>query len=189
MPITLTDEQAQKVRDRLALGDRAIPIAEGATRLWNHKELGNDAKALWKKAFPEDEIQGFDTEQRVVAELAKLRQELAEEKKKNEEKAQDDDLASRRKALKDKRGYSDEDVEKLEKTMVERGISHHEDAADLMAARSPAPSEGDASYDRHFWRHDQAPQYKEIASDPEGYGRREILKTLREMQAKYPGYR
>jgi hypothetical protein len=38
----------------------------------------------------------------------------------------------------------------------------------------------DGGYDSQFWHHDRQDLFKEIAADPEEWGRKEILKTLRE---------
>lgn len=184
MPVTLTDEQVETLRRERDQWQRDRAVAQASTDIWNDPNLGNDAKALWKRKYPDSEIQGYDTEQRMIARLDKEKAERDEEKKKAREREQDDDLAARRRALKEKRSYTDDDVQALETFMVERGISNHEDAADLMAARKPSPSEGTAEYDQHFWHHERSPQYKEIAQDPEGWGRNEIMTTLRQMKAK-----
>lgn len=184
MPVTLTDEQVAQLRAERELWQREHAIAQASTELWNDQALGPEAKSLWKRKWPDSQIEGYDTEQRINARLDKERAEREEERKKARDREDDDELTARRKALKEKRGFTDDAIERLEKMMVERGISNHEDAADLMAAREPKPSEGTADYDQHFWHHDRAPQFKEIAEDPEGYARKEILTTLREMQAK-----
>lgn len=179
MPVTLTDEQIAQLRTQLEAGYRAQQVAEGATQIWNDPNLSDRAKALWKEKFPEGNIPGYDTEQRINARLDKEKAERAEAEKKARDKAEDDQLAAKRRAVRERHNLNDEGMDKLEKLMVERGVADHEIAAHWLAAQEPAPSEGTSEYDRHFWQHDRSPEYREVASDPEGYARREILKAIR----------
>lgn len=185
MPVTLTDEQIAQLRSRLEAGDRAIPIAESATQLWNHAEFGDEAKAVWKKAFPEARIDGYDTEQRINARLDKERREREEREKKEREEAEDREWKSKRKAAQDKHGLTDDAMERIEKLMVEKKVGDYDVAATYFVSQEPSPSEGTAEYDRHFWQHDRTPEYQEVAADPEGYARKEIMKAIRaDMQGR-----
>lgn len=179
MPVTLTDEQVAQLRSRLEAGDRAIPIAQSATEIWNHQQWGDEAKALWKKAFPEVKIDGFDAEQRINARLDKERQEREEREKKARERAEEDEWKTKRQAAKEKYSLTDDAMDRLEKLMTERRVADYDIAATYLVSQEPSPSEGTAEYDRHFWHHDRTPEYKQIASDPEGYAREEIMRAIK----------
>lgn len=185
MPVTLNDEQVEFLKRRLADAERDKSIAEGASKIWNSPEWGSEAKALWKKAFPEGQIPEYDTEQRVMARIEKLETERLEREKKAQETALDSDIAKKRRAAQERHGFSDDEMKSLEEMMTQRNVGDYDVAAHYLASQRPAPSDGtDAGYDRQFWGHQRQAGYDEVAKDPEAYARREILKTFRDMAAR-----
>ena len=177
MPATLTDEQIAALRaDRENLLRRAA-VGDRATKIWNDPKMSDRAKALWKEAFPEDPIADYDLEQRVNARFAQEAKERAEREQKARESELDRTIGERRQAVRQQYGFTDEGMKELEDLMVSRGIQHHEDAAELLAARKPKPSDG-TDGGGHFWNHDQRDQFKEVAKDPEGWAFGELQRAV-----------
>jgi hypothetical protein len=188
MPTTLTDEQVAELRQRLTKANTDSEIAAAAAGLWNDPEHGDAAKALWKKKYPDSKIDGYDTEQRVRAMLDERDKKAADERKAASDREQDDRLASQRKSTQEAYGFTDDAMTRLEQLMVDKGVGDYEVAAEYFASRNPRVSDGqDAGFDSQFWNHERQDTFKEIATDPEGWGRREILKTLREGERRQPG--
>jgi len=179
MPITLTDEQAAQMRAYYEQAERNRAIAENAAAIWNDPQLSDDARALWKKKFPDARLEGYDTEQKVNARFDKYEQERADEKKRAEDEALQKRIDAGRQALRDKWKANDELIERTEKMMTERGIQNHEDAYELLASREPRPSSDDAGYSDHFWNHDQQDDFKAITSDPDKWLRGEIIGAVK----------
>jgi hypothetical protein len=64
----------------------------------------------------------------------------------------------------------------LEKWMHEKAVADHEVAAEYRASKNPQMSA--PTHDSQFWHHEKAPEFAEIAKDPEAWGRREILGAI-----------
>jgi len=176
MPVTLTDEQAQQL-------EREHQVYLRATKLWNDPATSEEAKALWKKGFPEEPIQGHDDKQQLRSEIQKLRDERETEKKQAQEKEQDTDLARRRADIRSKYNLDDDGLKELEDWMTKRGVADHEVAHSYRESQKPKPSEGTADYQRHFWHRERnRPEYKEVVEDPEGYAEKEIFGVVKRMQ-------
>ena len=184
MPVTLTDEQLAALQAERQQWLRDRGIAEGATAIWNDPELSDQAKALWKKKYPDQRVPEYDAEQRVNARLDKIEQERQEREKAEREKMEDERVARQRTEVQERHKWDDATMKRLEDLMVEKRVADYEVAATYLASKEPAPSEATADYDRQFWGYDRQPVFKEIAADPEDYARREISKTLRDMQAR-----
>jgi hypothetical protein len=188
MPTTLTDEQVAELRQRLTKAETDSQIAAAAAGLWNDKDYGERAKALWKEKYPDTSIPDFDLEQRLNRRLDERDRKEAEERKAASDREQDDRLASQRKQTQEAYGFTDDAMSRLEQLMVDKGVGDYEVAAEYFASRNPRVSDGqDAGYDSQFWNHEKQDTFKEIATDPEAWGRREILKTLREGERRSPG--
>ena len=187
MPVTLTDEQVTELRGRLTQADTNRQIAEAAAKLWNSPERGERTKALWKEEFPDSDLGPFDVEQRINARLDKDREERAQEAKAQRDRETDERVASQRKATQDRYGATDDAMSRLEQLMVERNIGDYEIAGEHFFSREPRVSDGTQEYDSQFWNHERQDTFKEIAADPESWGRKEILKTLREGERRNGG--
>lgn len=184
MPLTLTDEQVAILRGEREQWMRDKAVRESAEAIWNDPALSDDAKALWKRKFPDAQIGDYDLKKEIFGRLDREKAEREEADKTAREKELDENIAKKRKAVKEKHNFTDDAMKRLEDMMTERNVGDYEVAAHWLASQEPAPSDGDAGYDRHFWQYEKQPDYQDIAKDPEGYGRREILRTLREMQAR-----
>lgn len=180
MPVTLTDEQVAEMRQRLSQAETNKQIAEAAAGVWNHPEHGEQAKRLWKTVYPDTSIPDYDLEQRITKRLDAERDEREKAAKDARDREADERIASKRKEIQGRYGATDDAMKRLEDLMVERNIGDYDIAAEHMFSRDPKVSDGSQEYDSQFWAHEKQDLFKEIASDPEGWGRREILKTLRE---------
>ena len=169
MPRQISDEEFNFLQGRRQ-------VADFVESIYNDPQLTREAKALIKKKYPNLQIPDFDIEARVEDRLNKDREErnAAEEKKRRDE--EDAEFKRQRKATQDKHHFTDEAMTRLEQMMVDRNIGNYDDAATLMAAREPRASE--PTYDNHFYNFDKQDSFKEIAKDPEAWGRAEIIKAI-----------
>jgi hypothetical protein len=169
MPRTISDEDYNHLVGRKQ-------VADFVETIYNDPALTKEAKALIKKKYPEMSIPDYDIEQRVD-------QRFAAEKKERDDRESAEREANAKKNFEDTRkrtqaeyGFTDQAMEDLEKFMVERNIGDYEVAASYQASKNPKPS--DATFNDGRWNHDKAPGFTEIAKDPEGWARSEILKSL-----------
>ena len=151
-------------------------IADFVETIYNDPVLSKEAKALIKKKYPDMQIPDYDIEQRVEQRLAEDRK--AREDKENEQRQQSDQdrFQNLRKETQNKYGFTDKAMEELEQFMVDNNVGSYEVAAGYKASKEPKPS--DVTFNDGRWNHDKAPNFKEVAADPEGWGRSEILKAL-----------
>jgi hypothetical protein len=75
-------------------------------------------------------------------------------------------------------------MKELEKFMFERNVGDYEVAATYHAAKNPKPSEPTAGYKDPYYNFGKGDLFKEIAKDPEGWGRDEIIKAIRNDEAR-----
>ena len=153
MPVTLTDEQAAELRQRLTAAETNRKIAEASAEIWNDPELGDSAKGLWKKKFPNTDLGGYDVEQRINARFDKERQEREAAAKAEADRRQDERIAEERREAQARYSLTDDAMKRVEDFMVERNIGDYEVAAEHFVSRNPRVSDGrDAGYDSHFWQ-------------------------------------
>ena len=170
MPRTIPDEEWQRVQARMQ-------IADFAEDLFNDPQLNKEAKALIKRKHPNMQIPDYDIEQRLEQRLAADRKERDDREREQQERTQKQNFDALRKKTQDDYGFTNEAMEELEKLMLEKNVGDYEVAAQYMASKSPKPSDATAFSDG-LWNIDKAPGFADIAKDPEGWGRSEILKTL-----------
>ena len=169
MPRTISDaEDAQIQNER-----RTLQFIES---IYNDPALNKEAKALIKKKYPDMPIPDYDIEQRVEQRLAAERKERDDRETAQREESEKSRFTDLRKKTQSDYGFTDAAMEDLEKFMVDKNVGDYEVAASYMASKNPKPSE--ATFNDGRWNHDKAPGFKEIAADPEGWGRSEILKAL-----------
>jgi len=179
MPVTLTDEQVAQLRSELEAGKRARNVEDMVNGIWNDQLLGADAKALFKRKYPDVPIEGYDQEQRLNARLDAAEKERKESERKQREQQQDDEYKAKRKETQERHGFTDDAMQRLEKMMVERNIGNYEDAAELMAAREPRPSDDRGGTGDRFWGYQHQDTFKKIATDPEKWAYDELLQAAR----------
>lgn len=181
---TITDEQARQIRQLIEEGNQAKAALRGAQELWNDPQIGDEAKRLWKKKWPDAQIDGYDQKQEVKAVVNEFKQERENEKKEAEHKAWAEKRESQKKSVQERRGYTDDAMQRLEGLMKEREIYDYEAGDLLFAAQNPKPSDGSNDYGSHFWEHEKAPAFKEISADPERWGFNEIVRAAKADQSQ-----
>lgn len=160
-------------------------IAAFANALYADPNLSPRLKRMIKEKYPQISMPDIDIEDRVEARLAERDRVDQEAKAAQTREEQDRAWQERRAKTQKDYGFTPEGMEKLEKMMVDRNVGDYEVAASYMAAKEPKPSEG--SFDHFRWNHDKQPGWAEIAKDPEGWGRGEILKAIRADQERERG--
>jgi hypothetical protein len=78
-------------------------------------------------------------------------------------------------------GFTDDAMGELEKFMLDNNVGSYEIAAGYKAVKNPQtslPTHGSN------WNHDRTDAFKEIASDPEAWGRNEFLKAIAKDEAR-----
>jgi hypothetical protein len=179
MPTTLTDEQVAQLRQFAEEAQRNKGIADMMNGIYNDPQLGEEARALIKKKYPNLPMPDYDTKRAVNERLDREKQERADEAKAARDKEADERFRQARADTQKQFGFTDDAMSRLEKLMMERNIGDYEAAATYMASKEPQPSEETAGFDRHFWHHDRQDEFKQIADDPEGWARSELAKAVR----------
>ncbi|HEY2530272.1 MAG TPA: hypothetical protein VGJ20_20440 [Xanthobacteraceae bacterium] len=169
MPRTIPDEEYTFLQGRRQ-------VADFVESIYNDPQLNKEAKALIKKKYPNMAIPDYDIEQRVEERFATEKRERDERESKQREETERSRFLDTRKKTQDAYGFTDQAMDDLEKLMIERNVGDYEVAAKFVASQNPKPSE--ATFNDGRWNHDKAPGFKEIAADPEGWARSEILKSL-----------
>jgi hypothetical protein len=173
MPRQITDEEWNYLQGRKQ-------VADFVESIYNDPSLSNDAKALIKRKYPNLNIPDYDIETRVNARFDQEKQER--ETREREAREADEDRqakAARAKTQKDF-GFTDDAMTRLEQMMVDRNIGDYEAAATLMASREPKPSSSEGGdFDSTRWNHDRQEGFADIAKDPEGWGRTQIMNAIR----------
>ena len=189
MPVTLTDEQVAELRTRLGISETNARIAEAAAGLWNDPDTSAEAKALWKRKYPDSDLgDAYNVEQRLNARLDRQEQDAQKREREAREKAIDEQIASKRRDAQERHRATDDAMKRLEDWMVEKNVGDYDVAAEHFFTRQPGTSNGDDSaFDSQFWHHDRSDLFKEISADPEEWGRKEILKTIREGEQRNRG--
>ena len=175
MPRQVSDEEYAFLQNKRMTADFVESI-------YNDPQLNKEAKRLIKRKYPNLAIPDFDMEEKIDQKFRA--DEDAKRKAAQDAKAKrdaDDWQKSRAKVQKEY-GFTDEAMKDLETWMQDKAVADHEVAASYRAAKNPQTSE--PTYDSQFWRHEQAPNFKEIAADPEAWGRKEILGALHRDQER-----
>lgn len=180
MPRTISDEEYLYLQNRRQTADFADSI-------FNDPNLNKDVKAIIKRKYPNLPIPDYDIEQRIeqrFSERDRKEQEEREAKRKAEEEAK---FNKQREETQKKYGFTDEAMERLEQTMIERNIGDYDAAATYFAAKEPKTSAAD--WDETRWHHEKANDFQEIAKDPEAWARDQIMKGIRNDQERQRGGR
>jgi hypothetical protein len=175
MPRQVTDEEFNFLQQRRQ-------VADFVESIYNDPQLNKEAKALIKKKYPQMQIPDYDIENRVEQQLQKDRDERAAEKQAARDAEDKRRFEETRAATQKKYGFTDEGMQKLEKMMLERNVGDYDVAAQYVASTQPKTS--DPTYDSSRWHHERAPNFAEIAKDPEAWGRNEIETSLREIEER-----
>lgn len=175
MPKTISDEEYGRLLGRAQIADLVEPV-------YNDPALSKEAKALLKKKYPGLQIPDYDIEEKFEQRFAQERQEREEREQKQRAAEEDKRFQEARSGTQKKYGLTDDGMKDVEKFMIERNVGDYDVAASYVVAQNPKPSSADFNDGR--WNHDKAPGFAEIAKDPEGWGRSEILKALYTQQER-----
>lgn len=185
MPREISDEEYAWFQQQAQLAQNQGQTIQFIESIWNDPVLSKEAKALVKKKYPQVQIPDYDLEQQFNSRLdeeRKAREKVEKEKKDFEEQEKFKSL--RGKVQKDY-GFTDDGMKELEDFMVKNNVGNYEVAAEYRAAKNPKQSE--AEYNDGFWHHQKQDGFANIAADPEGWARGEILKSLRKDQERERG--
>src|SRR5882672_685275 len=151
MPKEVSDEEYAYLMGRKQVADFIEPI-------YNDPVLSKYAKRLIKKKYPNVKIPDLEIEEMVEKRFA------------------DED---KRAKVQKEYGFTDEGMTDLEAFMLERNVGDYEVAAKYKAPASPRASEPTSRHGESWGYGGSNDQFKEIAKDPEAWGRGEILKALK----------
>lgn len=177
-PRQLTDEEYNFLQGRRQ-------VADFVESIYNDPTLTKEAKRLIKKKYPQIQIPDLDIEDRVDARFNDEKKRRDDEEAATRARREQEDWQSQRSTTQKKYGLTEEGMTDLEKFMVEKNIGDYDVAATYKVQKDPKPSE--ATFDSYKWNHEKAPGFAEIAKDPEGWGRSEILKAIRTDQERARG--
>jgi hypothetical protein len=171
MPREISDEEYAFLQGRRQVADFIEPI-------WNDPQLSNEAKALVKKKYPNMEIPGYDVEQRVTRLFADEKKKRDDDDKKTAREKQEAAWKEERAKTQKAYGFTDEAMKELEQFMIDNNVASYEVAAGYKAAKAPRASEPTPTHGMP-WDHSKSETFREIAKDPEAWGRGEIMKALK----------
>lgn len=152
-------------------------VADFVEPIYNSKELGNDARALIKKAYPNLQIEGFDLKQELQNEIAQVRNEFQQTERQRKDAEDSDNFKKTRKKVQDNYKFTDEGMKKLEDLMVERNIGDYEAGALLMASKEPRSSEPTTGTGSRYWNYQKQDNFEEISKDPEKWGFKQLVEA------------
>lgn len=178
MPRQISDEEYAFLQNKRVTADFVESV-------YNDPALNKEAKRLIKKKYPGLAIPDLDIEDKLQAQLdaEKQRREAAESKSKQD--AEDAKWRAERARVQKEYSFTDDGMNELETFMQDKGIGDYEVAASYRASKNPRASE--PTYDQGFWHHENAPDFKKIAQDPEAWGRNEILQSIYRDQERAKG--
>lgn len=171
MPREISDEQ-------YAAYERAYQTANFAESIFNDPALSKDAKRLIKRKYPNLSIPDYDLEEKFERERAADKKAREDEEKAARQKKEEDGWREQRTKVQKEYGFTDDGMKDLEKFMYENGVANYEVAATYKAAKSPRASEPTSQHGEP-WGFNTNETFREIAKDPEAWGRGEIMKAIR----------
>jgi hypothetical protein len=171
MPRQVTDEEWNYLQGRKQ-------VADFVESIYNDPALSKDAKALIKRKYPDLQIPDYDIESRVNARFDQEKQEREDRERTAREAEEDRQQQAARKKTQKEYGFTDDAMGRLEQMMVDRNIGDYEAAAMLMASKEPKPSSPEGDFDHSRWSHEKAEGFADIAKDPEGWGRTQIMQAI-----------
>lgn len=180
MPRTISDEEYGYLQNRRMTADFVESI-------YNDPQLNKEAKRLIKRKYPNLAIPDYDLEEKLEARTRAEDEKKAKDAADVERKRSQEAWNSSRTAVKKSYGLTDEGLTDLEKWMEEHAVADHEVAASYRHSKDPKTTE--PTYDRQFWHHDRADNFKEISADPEAWARREILGAINRDSERARGMR
>ena len=168
------EDLSPEARDELALIARQL-AENPATR--------NDFLRMTKKVKPDITIDTIDLEDKFEARQQQNNARIEELQAKLMEKEALETLEKRRQALiKSGKAQSDDDVEKIEKIMLEKGITNHETAADYWAYMRQSATPTPTGYNRNVMDNTARDTLSKFWKNPQVAARDEAAKALAELR-------
>lgn len=182
MPRTISDEEYNHLVGRKQVADFVEPI-------YNSKELGSEARALIKKAYPNLQIEGFDLKQELKGETQELKSEIDKVRQEIRDREETEKFQSLRQKVRDDYKFTEEGMKKLEDLMIERNIGDYEAGALLLASKEPKASDSSGGPQR-FWNYEKRDNFSEISKDPEKWGFNQLVQAAERdaQRAKNQGF-
>ena len=180
MPREIDDQEYEFLQGRRQ-------VADFVESIYNDPQLNKEAKALIKKKYPQIQIPDYDIEERINQRFDNEKKERDSAEKAKRDAEQQQEFHKTRTQIQKEYGFTDDGMKELEDFMVKRNIGDYEVAASYQASKNPRQS--DANHSDGFWHHQNQDNFAEIAKDPEGWARNEILGALRNDQERARGGR
>jgi hypothetical protein len=178
MPKNISDEEYQFLQGR-------HQIASFVESIYNDPKLSKEAKRLIKKKYPAMQIPDLDIEDRIDARLDEERKQREERESTERQEADQRSWKEQRASTQKKYGLTDEAMTDLEKMMVEKNVGDYDIAASYVAQKEPKAIE--ATFDNQRWEHEKQPGFADIAKDPEGWARNELIGAMGRDQQRLKG--
>jgi hypothetical protein len=180
MPREVSDEEYQFLQGRRQ-------VADFVESIYNDPSLNKEAKRLIKRKYPNLQIPDYDIEEKVNTRLDQEKKAREDAEAAVRQKQETETWRERRAETQKTFGFTDDAMKKLEDLMLEKNIGDYEAAAVYLASKEPKQSE--PTHDTFRWNHDRQEGFKEIAADPEGWARNQILQAVRADDAARRGQR
>lgn len=169
MPREVSDEEYNFLQGRRQ-------VADFVESIYNDPTLSKEAKKLIKKKYPNLQIPDYDIEEKVEQRFADEHKARSDQEAATRQAQLDEQIKTSRSTVQKEYGFTDEAMKQLEDLMVQRNIGDYEAGAMLMASKQPKQSE--PTFDTFRWNHEKQQGFKEIAADPEGWARQQILDAV-----------
>lgn len=182
MPRQINDDEYNYLQSRRQ-------VADFVESIYNDPQLNREAKSLIKKKYPSLQIPDYDLENKIEDRFAKDRREREEAEEKKRQEEEDEKFSKLRAKTQKDYGFTEDAMKRMESMMVERNIGDYEAAAALMASKEPKTSDTSSDWHGGRWDHDKQEGWADIAKDPEGYARKEIMGAIHRDQERERGGR
>ena len=170
------EDLSPEARDELALIAR---------QLAENPQTRNDFLRMTKKVKPDITIDTIDLEDKFSAQLQRRDEEVQELRAKLMEKDALESLKERRQSLIEKgKVTSKDDIEKVEKIMLEKGINNHETAAEYWAwmNKSQEPTSSQSLYSPNVMNQQARDTLSKFWSNSKVAAREEAARALDEIR-------
>lgn len=169
MPRTVSDQEEAYWRGRAQVAD----FVEG---IYQNPKFTKAAKRLIKEAYPQLQIPDLDIEDKVDARFAEEQRRREEIEAADRQRKETEAWESKRSSAQKKYGLTDDAMKEMEDWMVKEEVGNYDVAASHRIQMNPKPSA--AGFDATRWHHEKQPGWEDIAKDPEGWARNEIMGAI-----------
>jgi hypothetical protein len=182
MPREVTDEEYNYLMGRKQ-------VADFVESIYNDPSLNKEAKALIKRKYPNLQITDYDLETKIEKRFEAEKKARDDQEQAAKKAAEDDAWKKTREKTQQDYGFTEDGMKELEDFMVQKNIGDYEVAASYMASKNPKQSDATYGHNDGLWNHSKQEGFKEIASDPEGWARSQILQAIRRDDERNKGQR